>query len=141
MSKSMLLIPALEDEANQPLYVEGNHAPDELARASGVWIGSAGSAMLPLGLYHMSDTSRWLWFAVENGLVQLENDDVSYSLHGGDCCMLPPGPLCVTVTATQEARVLWMTVDGVLSSSFLQRMGALPHRVMKAVVRQEQNEP
>ena len=131
MSKSMLLIPALEDEANQPLYVEGNHAPDELARASGVWIGSAGSAMLPLGLYHMSDTSRWLWFAVENGLVQLENDDVSYSLHGGDCCMLPPGTHGVTVTATQEARVLWMTVDGVLSNSFLQRMGALPHRVMK----------
>ena len=27
--------------------------------------------------------------------------------------------------------MLWMTVDGVLSSAFLQRMGALPHRVMK----------
>ena len=131
MPKSMLLIPDLEDEGSQPLYVEGTHTPDELARASGVWIGAAGSAMLPLGLYHMCDTSRWLWFAVENGLVQMENDDVSYSLHGGDCCMLPPGTAGVTVSATQEARVLWMTVDGVLSNSFLQRMGALPHRVMK----------
>ena len=131
MPKSMLLIPDLEDEVSQPLYVEGVHTPDELARASGVWIGAAGSAMLPLGLYHMCDTSRWLWFAVENGLVQMENDDVSYSLHGGDCCMLPPGTAGVTVSATQEARVLWMTVDGVLSNSFLQRMGALPHRVMK----------
>lgn len=27
--------------------------------------------------------------------------------------------------------MLWMTVDGVLSFAFLQRMGALPHRVMK----------
>ena len=131
MPKSMLLIPDLEDEVSQPLYVEGVHTPDELARASGVWIGAAGSAMLPLGLYHVCDTSRWLWFAVENGLVQMENDDVSYSLHGGDCCMLPPGTAGVTVSATQEARVLWMTVDGVLSNSFLQRMGALPHRVMK----------
>ena len=141
MPKSMLLIPDLEDEVSQPLYVEGVHTPDELARASGVWIGAAGSAMLPLGLYHMCDTSRWLWFAVENGLVQMENDDVSYSLHGGDCCMLPPGTAGVTVSATQEARVLWMTVDGVLSNSFLQRMGALPSQltlgrhIVQAVVR------
>ena len=131
MSKSLLLIPTLEDEINQPLYVEGVHTPDDLARASGVWIAAAGSAMLPLGVYDMNDTDRWLWFSVESGLVQLENDDVSYSLRGGDCCMLPPGTKGVTVNATQEARVLWMTVDGMLSSAFLQRMGALPHRVMK----------
>lgn len=131
MSKSLLLTPALEAEESQPLYVEGTHTPDELARASGVWIAAAGSAMLPVGLYHMCDAERWIWFSVENGLVQMENDDVSYSLHGGDCCMLPPGTKGVTVTATQEARVLWMVVDGVLSNAFLQRMGALPHRVMK----------
>ena len=131
MSKSMLLVPVQEDELSQPLYVEGVHNPDELARASGVWIAAAGSAMLPTGVYNVCDTERWLWFAVENGLVQLENDEVSYTLRGGDCCMLPPAIRGVTVTASQEARVLWMTVDGVLSSAFLQRMGALPHRVMK----------
>lgn len=132
MSKSMLLVPVQEDELSQPLYVEGVHNPDELARASGVWIAAAGSAMLPTGVYNVCDTERWLWFAVENGLVQLENDEVSYTLRGGDCCMLlPPATRGVTVTASQEARVLWMTVDGVLSSAFLQRMGALPHRVMK----------
>ena len=131
MSKSMLLVPVQEDELSQPLYVEGVHNPDELARASGVWIAAAGSAMLPTGVYNVCDTERWLWFAVENGLVQLENDEVSYTLRGGDCCMRPPATRGVTVTASQEARVLWMTVDGVLSSAFLQRMGALPHRVMK----------
>ena len=131
MSKSMLLVPVQEDELSQPLYVEGVHNPDELARASGVWIAAAGSAMLPTGVYNVCDTERWLWFAVENGLVQLENDEVSYTLRGGDCCMLPPATRGVTVTASQEARVLWMTVDGVLSFAFLQRMGALPHRVMK----------
>ena len=41
--------------------------PDELARASGVWISSAGSAMLPVGSYDMRDPEYWLWFAVENG--------------------------------------------------------------------------
>ena len=131
MPKSMLLISEREDEVSQPLYVEGTHVPDELARASGLWIGSAGSAMLPLGTYHLTPSNQWLWFAVENGLVLMENEDVSYSLHSSDCCMLPPGTQGISATAQQEARVLWMTVDGALSNMFLQRMGALPHRVMK----------
>ena len=90
MPKS-LLIPALDEKTNQAVYVEGTHTPDELARASGVWIAATGSAMLPVGAYNMCDVERWMWFAVENGLVQVENDEVSYSLRGGDCCMMPPG--------------------------------------------------
>ena len=31
----------------------------------------------------------------------------------------------------QEARVLWIMVGGTLAGAFLQRMGALPHRIMK----------
>ncbi len=130
MPKS-LLIPALDEETNQAVYVEGTHTPDELARASGVWIAATGSAMLPVGAYNMCDTERWMWLAVENGLLQVENDEVSYSLRGGDCCMMPPGTHGIVLNATQEARVIWMTVDGVLSNAFLQRMGALQHRVMK----------
>ncbi len=130
MPKS-LLIPTLDEETNQAVYVEGTHTPDELARASGVWIAATGSAMLPVGAYNMCDVERWMWFAVENGLVQVENDEVSYSLRSGDCCMMPPGTRGIVLTATQEARVIWMTVDGVLSNAFLQRMGALQHRVMK----------
>ena len=131
MPASQLLIPLKEDEVSQPLYVEGTHAPDELARASGVWIAAAGTIMLPVGLYNMSDTERWLWFAVEGGQVLIEQGDISFTLRSGDCCMLPPMTSGVSVNAAQEARVLWLTVDGVLSGTFLQRMGALPHRVMK----------
>lgn len=131
MPASQLLIPLKEDEVSQPLYVEGTHAPDELARASGVWIAAAGTIMLPVGVYNMSDTERWLWFAVEGGQVLIEQGDISFTLRSGDCCMLPPMTSGVSVNAAQEARVLWLTVDGVLSGTFLQRMGALPHRVMK----------
>ena len=53
MPKSMLLIPELEDEGSQPLYEEGTHTPDELARASGVWIGAAGSGTEVLHEQHM----------------------------------------------------------------------------------------
>ncbi len=131
MMKSMLLNPINEGEENLPLFVEDVHTPDDLARASGIWIGAAGSAMLPQGTYRLTSMDRWLWFAVESGTAQLENDEVSYSLHGGDCCMMPPETSGITVSTQQEARVIWMLVDGVLSGAFLQRLGALPHRVMK----------
>jgi len=131
MPTSQLLIPVREDEVGQPLYVEGTHVPDELARASGVWIAAAGTVMLPVGTYFMSDNERWLWFAVESGQVLVEHKEISYTLRNSECCMMPPLTNGVIVNVTQEARVLWLTVDGVLSGSFLQRMGALPHRVMK----------
>lgn len=131
MPTSQFLVPVREDEVSQPLYVEGTHAPDELARASGVWIAAAGTVMLPVGEYAISDSERWLWVAVEGGQMLVEQGDISFTLRSGDCCMLPPMTSGVTVNATQEARVLWLTVDGVLSGAFLQRMGALPHRLMK----------
>ena len=127
-----ILFQTKPDQIDMPaVLVEGMHTPDALAGASGVYIAAAGSAMLQSGSHALNPMEHWLWLAVEGGGMELENEDVSLSLHGGDCCMLPPGTHGVTVTATQEARVLWMTVDGVLSNSFLQRMGALPHRVMK----------
>lgn len=45
--------------------------------------------------------------------------------------MMPALTHSISLNVTQEARVLWLTVDGVLSASFLQRMGALTHRPMK----------
>ncbi|MBQ7454819.1 MAG: helix-turn-helix transcriptional regulator [Clostridia bacterium] len=131
MYRSLLLTPTVEDESSQPLYVEGVHAPDELARASGVWIAEAGSAMLPVGSYTLAETGRWLWFSLESGLVHIECAGVNFTLRGGDCCMLPPDTHGAQATASYEARVLWMTVDGPLGDGFMQHMGALQHRVMK----------
>lgn len=82
MSKSMLLVPVQEDELSQPLYVEGVHNPDELARASGVWIAAAGSAMLPTGVYNVCDTERWLWFAVEKPGAAGKRRSVLYAARG-----------------------------------------------------------
>ena len=45
--------------------------------------------------------------------------------------MLPPGSTNIVLSVPQEARVLWLMVGGTLSGAFLQRMGALPHRIMK----------
>ena len=113
------------------VLVEGSHTPDALAGASGVYIAASGSAMLQNGVQNLRTMEHWLWLAVESGTLALENEDVSLSLRAGDCCMLPPGSRGVTLDVHQEARILWIMVGGTLAGAFLQRMGALPHRIMK----------
>ena len=120
------------DQAEMPaVLVEGAHTPDALAGASGVYIAAAGSAMLQSGLHALNPLEHWLWLAVESGGAELESEDVSLSLRSGECCMLPPGAAGVVLNVHQEARVLWMQVGGTLAGAFLQRMGALPHKIMK----------
>ena len=127
-----ILFQTKPDQIDMPaVLVEGMHTPDALAGASGVYIAAAGSAMLQRGSHALNPMEHWLWLAVESGTLTLENEDVSLSLRGGDCCMLPPGSRGVMLDVHQEARVLWIMVGGTLAGAFLQRMGALPHRIMK----------
>ena len=127
------------------VLVEGSHVPDALAGASGVYIAASGSAMLQNGVQNLRTMEamlqngvqnlrtmeHWLWLAVESGNLELVNEETTLSLRQGDCCMLPPGSRGVSLDVNQEARVLWIMVGGALSGAFLQRMGALPHRIMK----------
>ena len=131
MTDSLLFQKKHDQEEMPALLVEGSHTPDALAGASGVYIAAAGSAMLQNGSQHLKPMDHWLWLAVEGGSLMLENADVSFSLRSGDCCMLPPGSQDVELDVNQEARILWIMVGGTLSGAFLQRMGALPHRIMK----------
>lgn len=113
------------------VLVEGAHTPDALAGAGGVYIAASGSAMLSNGVQNLRTVEHWLWLAVESGNLELQNEDTTLSLRAGDCCMLPPGSRGVSLDVHQEARVLWIMVGGTLSGAFFQRMGALPHRIMK----------
>ena len=126
-----LLFQNKSDNDMPAVLVEGAHTPDALAGASGVYIAASGSAMLQSGIQNLRAMEHWLWLAVESGAMELENEDVSLTLRSGDCCMLPPGSRGVILDVHQEARVLWIMVGGALAGSFLQRMGALPHRIMK----------
>ncbi len=126
-----LLFQSRPDEDMPAVLVEGAHTPDALAGASGVYIAASGSAMLQNGSQNLRTMEHWLWLAVESGNLTLEKEDVSLSLRAGDSCMLPPGSRGVSLDVHQEARVLWIMVGGTLAGAFLQRMGALPHRIMK----------
>ncbi len=129
MATSLLL--AQEMENNQAFCVEGLHIPDTLARASGVWIAAAGSAMLPAGTHVLRPCEHWMWIAVETGTAQLISPQTTLALKGGESCMLPPDTDSAVLSAGEDTRILWMTTDGALAGDFMQKMGALPHRVTK----------
>ena len=127
-----LLFTNKADQVDMPaVLVEGAHFPDALAGASGVYIAASGSAMLQNGSQALRPMEQWVWLAVESGILTLENEDAALSLRTGECCMLPPGSRGVALDVHQEARLLWVSVGGALSGAFMQRMGALPHRIMK----------
>ncbi len=131
MAESLLFQNTPEATDMPAVLVEGSHTPDALAGASGVYIAASGSAMLQSGSHALRVCDHWLWIAAETGAMTLGNEESSFQLRAGDCCMLPPGTQGVMLEVGQEARVLWMMVGGTLSGAFLQRMGALPHRMMK----------
>ncbi|MBR4360617.1 MAG: helix-turn-helix transcriptional regulator [Clostridia bacterium] len=131
MTESLLFQNKTEQMDMPAVLVEGAHTPDALAGASGVYIAASGSAMLQNGALALRTVEHWLWLAVESGNLELENESASFTLRSGDCCMLPPGSQGVMLDVHQEARILWVMVGGTLSGAFLQRMGALPHRIMK----------
>lgn len=131
MMNESLLFATSETVATPAVLVEGSHTPDALASASSVYISAAGSAMLQAGTHPLNVFEQWIWLAVEGGSLQFDGTASSFLLRSGDCCMLPPGTQDITLNVDQEARVLWIAVGGALSGAFLQRMGALPHRVMK----------
>lgn len=118
-----------DHQEKRPVLVEGFHQPDELASASGLWISSAGSAMLTSGEYALHDQDAWLMIMCQNGSFNVNLNDLR--VRSRECCMIPKGSENVVLQVEQEARIIWMTVSGPLAEPFMLMMGALPHRAMK----------
>ena len=132
MAESLLFRTQNSSSVAPAVLVEAVHTPDVLAAASGVYISSAGSAMLQSGRHDLADCECWMWLAVESGSMSLtDGDNEKLSMHQGESCMLHPGTKNLYTEVNQEARVLWIRISGVLSDAFMQRMGALPRSLMK----------
>ncbi len=129
--ESVLFVSDRSPREDQPFSVEGVHQPDELAAASGVWIAAAGASMLSEGDHTLKEIPCWLWIAAQNGSFTLHNSEFSIQLKAKESCMVPPGTRGLSLNADQETRMLWVLVDGPLSTMFLQKMGALSRRAMK----------
>lgn len=112
-----------------PVSVEGVHTPDVLASGSGLWIASAGSAMLTAGDYALISQKNWLLIICQSGNFHLNTNDLR--IRNRECCMIPTGTIGSVLHVEQEARIIWMTIGGHLAPKYMSLMGALPHRVMK----------
>lgn len=129
MSNSVLFQSAQSQPEKLPVSVEGIHLPDSIAAASGLWISSAGSAMLTEGQYALKKQENWLLIMCQNGYFHLNINDMR--IRNRECCMIPQDKDNVILQVEQEARIIWMTISGHLAQNFMSLMGALPHRAMK----------
>ncbi len=114
-------------EGGTPAFsAEGRHEPDGLAHKSGLWIGSAGTAMLSAGSYPMRAQEAWLWLCSQGGSVEVKKKALHLRISRGECSMIPPLAEGLVLRTQGEARVLWFTVAGPLGDLYMHKLGAFP---------------
>ncbi len=117
------------DREGKSIAVEGIHSPDQLAQGSGVWIATAGSAMLTAGTYEILPQSAWTMIMCQQGAFLLSMNDLK--IKNRECCLIPREQSQLSLKVEQEARIIWLLMDGPLADDFMIKMGGLPHRAMK----------
>ena len=127
MKSILFLLDERPDEA-LPFLVEGRHDPDRLALESGLWIASAGSAMLPVASFPLAPLSGWLWLCLQGGLCRVTGPDCDLVLKNRDCLLVPPRTEGLVIACTQEARAAWFNADGRLIGDFMREMGGTEAR-------------
>ena len=106
------------------VFVQGTHRPAELVQKSGVWVHSAGSAMLVGSAYRIMPPEQPLWLIVDEGQVVFEHGGERYPLAQGKCVVLPPGTEGCVLADAKDARLLWMTLAGENCADFMRQMNA-----------------
>ncbi len=119
------------EAAADTLVVEGWHKPGSLTRASKAWIHAAGTAMLDAGEYPLSSHEQWVWFAVEAGEATLNWQGHELHLKAEDTCFLPAGEREAKLTIAEQARCLWVSLEGELAPMVVRKMGALLHMPLR----------
>lgn len=113
------------------LVVEGWHKPGSLTRSSGAWIHAAGSAMLEAGKYIIRAHDQWVWFAVGEGDCTLTWNGTPLQLKAEQTCFLPAGDKSCVLEIEDQARCLWIALEGPLAPMVVRKMGALLHMPLK----------
>jgi len=117
--------PPVIDGGDPGVFVQGTHTPMALVEQSGVWIHSAGSAMLQQQNYRLYTCDKWLWMIVDEGGMTFTCREEEFELSKGECVVIPPSMDGCGLKNAKDARILWLTIDGPLSSDFLKQMNAL----------------
>lgn len=117
------------EREGQPVAVEGIHVPDSLAQGSGVWIATAGSAMFTKGSYAINSQNAWIMIMCQQGSFHLSLNDLK--IKSRECCIIPRDQADVSLKVEQEARIIWLLMDGPLADEFMLKLGGMLHRAMK----------
>ncbi len=115
------------DTKNLDVVIQGEQTPDILAEKSGVWIQSAGSAMLAPGSYEIIPADHWLWLAAEYGEMEFSWQKTSFPILTSECLIMPPHVEGAVINNKEDVKLLWFTLSGPLANDFLQSMNALSH--------------
>ncbi len=116
---------AAGENADPGVFVQGTHVPAPLIEKSGVWIASAGSAILLQESYRLSSCESPLWLVVESGSLVFTSHTLEMGMNEGECMVIPPQTDGCVLEKARDARLLWFTLDGPLTNEFMQQMNAL----------------
>lgn len=112
------------ENADPGIFVQGVHVPAPLVEQSGVWIKTAGSAILLKDAYRLSTCESPMWLVVDDGTVTFQHREMDLPLKKGECVVVPAQTEGCLVHNAKDSRLLWLTVDGPLTESFMRQMNA-----------------
>ncbi|MCI5957856.1 MAG: AraC family transcriptional regulator [Clostridiales bacterium] len=112
------------ESADPGIFVQGTHVPAPLVEASGVWLSTAGSAILLNENYRLSTCEAPLWLVVDDGTIIFEYRDMELPLKKGECVVIPAQTEGCMLKDAKDARLLWLTVEGPLTEGFMRQMNA-----------------
>jgi len=123
-------------DANETLSVsaEGTHTPNHLSEQSGVWISTAGKALLKPGKRHLKPLKSWAYLILETGETRVSWGGENIALSDGEGILLPLEREDVTLDCVTDCHLMWICFSGKLAPSFLKRMGALLNVPMRQSV-------
>ena len=124
-STMFISLPPQTPDADPGVFVEGIHIPNPLVQQSGVWIHSAGSAMLQEERYQLCVSPFYQWLILEEDSLQFRFGEEAYLLKKGDCLVIPPQQQNCCLENAKDSRLLWFSLRGPLTQSFLRQMNAL----------------
>lgn len=112
------------ESADPGIFVQGVHVPAALTEQSGVWIKTAGSAILLKDAYRLSTCESPMWLVVDDGTVNFQHWEMNLPLKKGECVVVPAHTEGCLLHGAKDSRLLWLTVDGPLTESFMRQMNA-----------------
>ena len=82
-------------------------------------------------IHIINNDEQWVWFAVEEGSIDLTWAGNTISMKETQTCFLPAGVHETVIRCQKQIRCLWVAMEGPLAPMVVRKMGALLHMPLK----------